>query len=50
MICVISRSFEALAITVEEKGQSAYTMLKKIRTAAKYEYDRRKTADKDKEE
>lgn len=41
---------KARAITAEEKGQSAYKMLKKARTAAKYEGERRRKADKDKEE
>merc|ERR1712014_222118 len=38
---------KARAITAEEKGQSAYKMLKKARTTAKYFGERQKKASKD---
>merc|ERR1712190_558842 len=41
---------KARAITAEEKEQSAYKMLKKARTAAKYDGERRKKAAKGAEE
>ena len=41
---------KARAITAEEKDQSAYKMLKKARTAAKYNGERLKKASKAAEE